>query len=148
MSLKETRILATLLSTIVVFTVFQINVIGKYDDGWFAGPDGGELIAQAILWLIGIQIGATILIQILATIAVAIATRQEERDIMDERDKLIELRALRFSFVIVGIGIVGSLIAMATGSELFWVFNAIIIAMTLGDLSGNALRLRLYRRGF
>lgn len=148
MSLKETRILVTLISTATVFAIYQIVVLGLEADGRFAGDDGTERIAQAILILIGVQIAATIVAQIVASIVHAVATGQEEPDITDERDKLIELRALRISFFIVGVGIVGTLAAMALGTEIFWVFNLIIIAMTVGDIVGNGIRLTLYRRGF
>ena len=148
MSLKEARIAVTLVTTLATCAVYFFIVLGMQADGRFDGEDATRLIAQAILILIGAQILATIIAQIVATIGHAIATRGEEPDITDERDKLIELRALRVSFIITGVGIVGALVAMATGSTVFATFQIIIASMTVGDLVGNVTRLRLYRRGF
>lgn len=148
MSLKESRILVTIIATLAIFAAYQIIILGRYEDGRFDGEDGLRLIGQAILILIGVQVAGTIIAQIVATIIHAIVTRQEEPDFDDERDKLIELRALRVSFILVGVGIVGTMVAMATGTAVFWVFNLIIIAMIAGDIVGNVVRLRLYRRGF
>lgn len=148
MSLKETRLIATMVTNLAIFAAYFIVVLGMNADGRFDGEDATKLIGQSVLILIGAQILATIVIQILATVFHAIATRGQERDIIDERDKLIELRALRVSFILTGVGILGAMTAMALGSTVFVTFMIIIAAMTVGDFIGNATRLRLYRRGF
>jgi hypothetical protein len=148
MSLKETRLVATLVTNLAIFAAYFIIVLGMQADGRFDGEDATRLIGQAVLILIGAQIVATVIIQILATIFHAIATRGQEPDITDERDKLIELRALRVAFIVTGVGILGAMTAMALGSTVFVTFQIIIAAMTVGDFIGNATRLRLYRRGF
>ncbi len=148
MSLKETRLIATIVTNLAIFAAYFIIVLGMQADGRFDGEGATKLIGQSVLILIGAQIVATIIIQILATIFHAIVTRGEEPDITDERDKLIELRALRVSFILTGVGILGAMAAMAWGSSVFVTFQIIIAAMTVADFIGNATRLRFYRRGF
>jgi hypothetical protein len=134
---------------LAVFIAYFIIITGMHADGRFDGDDAAQLVGRALLYLIGVQIGATILAHIIAAIIHAIATRSEEPDIIDERDRGIELRALRVSFIVFGVGFVVTLGAMAfTSTTMFFAFQYLVAAMTLGDLLGNFTRLRLYRRGF
>lgn len=147
--MKETRIVATMIATIVIYVAYLIIVIGMEQDGRFDGEDAVKLIGQSILILIGAQIVGNIIAQILASIVHAVITREAEKELMDERDRLIEMRALRTSFVVFGIGFVAVVAAMAFASvTVFLAFQLVMGALTVADLIGNATRLRLRRRGF
>ena len=148
MSVQEKRVLVSLVSNVLVFGVFFAIILGMYHDGRFDGEDAGRVIGQAILWLIGAQILAHIVGHILFAIGSAVATGEEEPDITDERDKLIELRALRISFYLFGAAFLGVVVAMALGTSFVVAFLSINSALAIADALGNIVRLRLYRRGF
>ncbi len=148
MSVKEKRIIATLISNLLVFAVYFVIVLRMYQDGRFDGEDGARLVGQSILILIGAQIVANIIVSIIVAIIHAISTREEEPDITDERDKLIELRALRLSFLLFGGTFAGAIASLALGSTYFFAFQVMIVAGAVSDVVGQAYRLRLYRRGF
>ena len=148
MSIKEKRIIGTLISNVLIFAAYLIIIIGMYQDGRFDGDDAARLVGQSILILIGAQIIGNIIVSIAVAIIHAIATREQEPDITDERDKLIELRALRLSFLLFGMTFVGGIAALAFGSTYFVAFQVLIAAGAISDVIGNLFRLRLYRRGF
>jgi len=149
MSKQELRIATGSVTNTVIFIVFLIIIIGLYQDGRFDGDGAGRLVGQSVLILIGAQIVGNIVVAILTAISRAIITGEEEEpDITDERDKLIELRALRLTFILFGVAFVGTAVALSLGAALFTAFLMIIIAFAVSDLVGNALRLVLYRRGF
>jgi MFS family permease len=149
MSAQERRSLISLVSNVLIFGIFFAIILGQYQDGRFDGEDASRLIGQAVLWLIGAQIVAAIVGAILLAIITAVVTgRNPEPDVTDERDKLIELRALRVSFYLFGAAFVGVILAMALGTTFVVAFLAIIISLAVADAFGNVVRIWLYRRGF
>lgn len=149
MSAQERRSVVSLISNVLVFGIFFVIIINQYQDGRFDGEDAGRLIGQAVLWLIGAQIVAAIVGAIAAATITAIVTgRNPEPDVTDERDRLIELRALRISFYVFGAAFVGVIVAMSLGTTLVVAFLAVILSLAIADALGNVARIWLYRRGF
>lgn len=149
MSKQETRIATGMVTNTAIFIVYFLIIIGMHQDGRFDGDDAARLVGQSVLILIGAQIVGNIVVAIIVAIGRAIVTgKEEEPDITDERDKLIELRALRLTFFLFGAAFVGTVTALALGATLFTAFQMIIVALAASDFIGNALRLVLYRRGF
>lgn len=149
MSKQETRIATGMVTNTIIFIAYFLIIIGMYQDGRFDGDDAARLVGQSVLILIGAQIVGNILVAILVAIGRAMVNgKDEEPDITDERDKLIELRALRLTFFLFGAAFVGTATALALGATLFTAFLMIIVALAGSDFIGNILRLVLYRRGF
>ena len=149
MSKQETRIATGMVTNTIIFIAYFLIIIGMYQDGRFDGDDAARLVGQSVLILIGAQIVGNIVVAILVAIGRAMVTgKDEEPDITDERDKLIELRALRLTFFLFGAAFVGTATALALGATLFTAFLMIIVALAGSDFIGNILRLVLYRRGF
>lgn len=149
MSRQETRIVTSMIANSAIFIVYFVIVLGMYQDGRFDGDDAARLVGQSVLILIGAQIVGNIVVAILVAIGRAIVTgKEEEPDITDERDKLIELRALRLSFILFGAAFVGTVTALALGVTYFTAFQMIIVSLAIADFIGNILRLVRYRRGF
>lgn len=148
MSIKEKRIIATTISNLLIFAVYFVIILRMYQDGRFDGEDAARLVGQSVLILIGAQIVANIVVSIVVAIIHAIATREEEPDITDERDKLIELRALRLSFILFASSFAGAIASLALGASYFFAFQVMLVAGAVSDVIGNVFRLYLYRRGF
>lgn len=145
MSLKEWRIAASMVTNAVIFVAFAIIIYGMYQDGRFDGEAASRLVGQSVLILIGVQIAGSIIANILVTIFHAIVTREEERDITDERDRIIELKGLRLSFLLFGVSFAAAIAALALGSTYFTAFMVMLVAGAVSDVAGNLWRLRLYR---
>jgi protein-S-isoprenylcysteine O-methyltransferase Ste14 len=105
-----------------------------------------------LIWAIGILIAGIIAVTIASAIGhgVVASARGDEPDFEDGdvRDKEIEregdFRARHFTAF--G-GLVVIILAMLRADH-FWIANAIFLAALLGAIYANALKIRMYRRGF
>ena len=104
------------------------------------------LISQVLVKGIGISILASILFAIVMSIFSSIITGSYEKNIVDERDTMIELYAMRLSSVIFGISIV---IILALLGWFNLPINLGIIAITfsvfLASICSAFLKIYLYR---
>ena len=149
MSHQEKNNYASLISTILVFGYYLWHVSGMFRAGEFAGAHATSLIGKSILVLIVGSIIVNIVVHILFEIFHAIITRDPEPSlVVDERDKLIELRALRISHYILGAGFVFAMGALALEQSPFMVFYLLIFSFAVSSLAENIIQLFLYRRGF
>ena len=130
---------------------------------WYASAVGG-LYGQAAVEEIAYQrpllvaVGAMIVLTIVGTIAMSIATaigleisgRGSARDIdrRDERDASIDARGDRAAFY-VSTGLMVAVLAMAMLEvPHFWIANGLFAALVAGALTSSGVKLTAYRRGF
>ena len=147
MTYQEAKYATSLTTTALAAAIYAARVYPLYTSGYFDGPDGMMLTGRAILILIGSIVGAGILGQILLAIGTTIAGAEPEMK-EDERDKLIELKAMNLGFSIFGAGFLASFVALALGWPPFEVFHFIIYAMVICGLMADIIRIWLHRRGF
>lgn len=146
---EQKSVLATLFTTILVFGYFFLEFQSMSQSGILAQPDAGAIVGKAILWLIGASVVINIVAHILMSIIFAIATNDSNPSfVVDERDKIIEMKGMRISFITFGIGFVASIIALATGTTPAVVFILIIYCCAAASITDSLARLYLYRRGF
>lgn len=152
MSYQEKSAIAHLISTVLVIGLYGFFVFGMYQAGQFDGPDGLSLLGKAVLVMvvggIVVNIVASILVSIVAGIVQNVTSGEFEPLVTDERDRLIELKAMSFATYALGIGFVGSMGLLALGQTAFVVLNLIVISGALADILGSLVKLVLYRRGF
>ncbi len=149
MSFEVKNTYAGLASTVVIFAVYYTVVSGMYGEGRFEGAAGLALLGKAILALMAGGIVVHIVMLILANILFAILQNDPKPSfVVDERDKLIELRGLRVSYYVFGAGYVVSMIALAMGLGAFGVFNLLLVFCALSAWVEALLKLFLYHRGF
>lgn len=164
MSYQEKRIVTGLLSGAAILAAYCLFAWGAYRAG---EADAGNLAfwAAAMLKFIGVGIAATIIIQILFHIllSVGIAVREKIRDaetddrqieqsikaemVEDERDRLIELKALRVGFICAGAGFILSLVTLVLGRSPVLMLNILYLSFLLGSLLEGVVQLFLYRSG-
>ena len=81
----------------------------------------------------------------------AIKTGEEDpkiEDIEDERDKLIDLRGTRVSYIISSSGVALSMLAFVLGQPPLVMFSLLIFFGLIAQVIGDISRLVLYRKGF
>ncbi len=141
MSFRETSAWISLVSLLAVFG-FYFAVVGQAID---AEP-------EPILFL-GEYIGAVVLlviVQVTLAIIAAVATRASGGEVeaaLDEREKLIELKAGRFGYAIVLGGAVMVTGAISLGLPGYWTANALVLAVALGELVRFGAQIVYYRLG-
>ena len=149
MSYQEQRVAVSLITALIVFTAYALYMFGLFQDGRFEGPDANSLVGKSTFVLIGASIVVTIVVQILFAIIHAIVTRERDDYIVDERDRLIELRSMKVGFIAFSIGFVAAMGLLALDMlAAYAIFLLIIASMFLANVVGDVTKLFLYRRGF
>ena len=98
-----------------------------------------------------VTIFATILTHIFSAIIQAIKTGEENpnvEDIEDERDKLIDLRGTKLTYVVSSLGVFFSMLTFVFGQPPLVMFTLLIFSGLVAQVTGDVRRLYLYRRGF
>ena len=103
-------------------------------------------ITQVLVQGIGISILATIFFAIVIAIVSAIITESKEKNVVDERDNMIEFYALRLSSVIFGISLV-IILALLGWFNLHINFGIIAITLSvfLASICSTFLKIYLYK---
>lgn len=147
MSYQERRSLVAIISSIVIAAVYFAYMLQR------AAADGVDIAqdthfwASSILILIPVSIVARIVIHIIFSITNTIATREQEPEFMDERDKLIELKASQNGSNVFILGFFLSMVTVVIGLPPAAMFIALIVAGMLSALVTEASQLLYYRRG-
>lgn len=95
-----------------------------------------------LLWAVGISIA----VSIVASIAVAILSREGDRK--DARDREIDRMGELVGNAFVVLGAVGALALTMADAERFWIANAIYLGFTLSAVVGTTAKVIAYRRGY
>jgi len=143
---------------ITVYLVSQLLIVGYYLLNLSQMLRVGALVSTRVysLWLLVIatsiivNIIASILTNILLSIVHAIRTRtnESERFIEDERDKLIELKGMRSSYITFSLGVLVSVLFFVSGQPALVMISMIIFFAILAEIIGAVSQIYLYRRGF
>ncbi len=149
MSHQERNTIVELVCGLIIFSLYFYFVRQSYQAGMFDGADAGAQIGKLVLWLIFGGIVLNIIGHVLSNVIYkTIKNNTNSSFIIDERDKLIELRAINIGYHIIGAGFIISMIALALGQSIFIVFNGIIFSFAFGTIIEASTKLYLYRRGF
>ena len=150
LSFQEKSIAGSLVFTLLLFGYYFSKVFQAFTS------DSSEPIMALPFVLIGVVV---VLVAIETVYHIAIALRAKSID-EDERDKLIEMKATRISYFVLAAGAFTA-IGQATLSVFFgdsvdarlvhnpiMTANIVLFSFILAEITGFALQLYYYRRGF
>jgi len=164
MSYQEKRAIVSIVTGIFILAAYCIHVYGKYQSGVIASDDLKPWAATMLVF-IGIGVIATIIIQIvfhiLLSIAIAaqqklqnancddkeIGVRIESEMVVDEMDRLIELKSERIGFGVAGVGFVIALVSLVLNFPLAIMINIVFASFSLASLVEGFTQLYFYKRG-
>ncbi len=164
MSYKEKRIIVSVITGIIILAAYCIYTYGKYRSGAITS-DNMKAWAGIVLVFIGIGVAASIVIQIIFHIlmAVAIAVQEKARDgscddkqiekavniemVTDEMDKLIELKSMKVGFIIAGIGFIAALATQIFNYTPAMMLNVMFISFSAGSVLEGLTQIIFYKRG-
>lgn len=164
MSYQEKRTVTSIVTGVLVLVAYCIYAFSRYHTGAVA-PDNLKFWASTILIFIGIGIAASIVIQIVFHIllAISIAVKKKIQDekcedkeiekkiqvemVEDEMDKLIKLKSTRIGFILAGIGFIAALVFLALNYSPAVMLNILFISFCVGSLFEGFAQLYYYRRG-
>lgn len=148
MDIKEKRILVSLVSSALIISLYANYVYNRHIAGNQDILNDFTFWGKSFLYLIPLAIGAQIVIQIVFAIFVHITQRGEEIDpIDDERDKLIELKAIKISHYIFIVGFMLAMGALALGMQPWVMFVTLISSGFVASMVNEIARLYFYRKG-
>ena len=150
MSYQEKNITVSLVSYLLIVGYYLVNLFQMLQEGELVSSKLFGLWAIVILATIIVNIIASILTNIVLTIVEAIKARTYEnpRFIADERDKLIELKGIRSSYIMFSVGVLVSVLAFAFGQPPLVMVSMIIFFAIAAEVMGDISQIYLYRRGF
>lgn len=148
MSQTERTTIVGIIANLIINAYVTWRLIEMYGNGAFDGPDATQVWARMILWCIAGGITLTIVLTILASIAAGIAAGEDGPDtIVDERDRLYEIRGNSATMAFAAIGFIASIIVLAIGWAPLTVFVMIYYSFALGSLAGDLVKVASYRAG-
>lgn len=149
MSYQEKNVTVSLAAHMFIASYYLFNIFQMLQGGGLVAGKLFSLWAVVIITAILVTIFGNILANIVLSIVHAIRTGNEkaERFIEDERDKVIELKGSRVSYITFSIGVLAAMLTFVFGQSALVMFSLIILASITAEIAGNAARIFLYRKG-
>ena len=147
MSYQERRAIASLISNIVIVTLYSAFMIQRYPYGDPYSVEVFRFWGAFFVILIPVAIIAKILISILFVILNAIATREVEADISDERDRLFEGKANRNSLYVFALGFMLAMASLLVDTPPSGMFIILFCGGVVSEIVGDFSQFHFYRRG-
>jgi hypothetical protein len=147
MSAHERQAIVSLITTLLLAAFFLAYVLPRYPAGNPYAPEVFHFWGIAFVVLSVVSIVASVAVSIVFSIVYAIATQENAASVSDERDKFIQLRALRNALYVFVCGFVLAMGTLAIGMP-----PSVMFIVLMGSGYGSGLvatlsQLYLYRRG-
>lgn len=127
--------------------IYLYYMSSMFEAGDFNDADAGVILGTSVFYLIGLSIVVNIILAIIMAVINAAVTGEEQKDLADERDKLISLRGMQMSFITFSAGFLAFMLALAWGYSAILVLFLIICTMFVSSITGDLAKLYFYRRG-
>jgi hypothetical protein len=147
MTYQEKQNIVNIFSGLLVTAIYGWMVYQRQLQGRFDLSEDFSKWGVIFLIFIGVSIVTRIIIQIIFHILNAIATREQEIPAVDERDKLVKLKATRNSYYVFTSGFVLSVMALAIGMPVYGMFIAFVVFGLIAEIMDNGSQIYYYRKG-
>lgn len=147
MSYQEKQNIVNIFSGVLIATIYALIVYQRHMQGRFDLTEDFKTWGVLFLIFMGVSIVARIIIYIIFHIFNAIATREEDIPLEDERDKLVKLKATRNSYYAFSGGFMLSTLALALGMPVYGIFIAFIGFGLIAEIVDNSSQIYYYRKG-
>jgi len=147
-SIQEKRPLVFIIIDIIVFSIYSIIVLDKYNRSTMALPDELKFWGAAILILVPILISSRILLYVIFSISNTVITKKrEEKFLTDELGNIIKLKASRsfsntfmMSFLLI-------MILLVFGMSVTTMFKLFILSLFMSLTAYNITEIYYYKTG-
>lgn len=148
MSYQERRSLVSAASTLLINLLYTAYMAQHYPQTGAYSVDVFRFWGAFFLILIPVTIVAKIVIHIVFSIINTLATREDEPAVIDERDRMIELKATKNSVYTFSFGFVCAMIALVLEMSPTVMFIVLICGGVLAELVSEFSQFYFYRRGY
>lgn len=147
MSYQERRAIVNLISTVLITAGYSAYMMQRYPQGDPYAPEVFHFWGSFVLLLIPVAMVARIVVYIVFHIINAIATREEDVPITDERDRLIELKAQANAGYVFIFGFILAMIALVIQQPPAAMFVILLCAGVVSEIINDISQVFFYRRG-
>jgi hypothetical protein len=147
MSYREKENIVNIFSALLITSVYAWIIYQKQMSGQINLTNDFQKWGIVFLIYAGVSIVARIVIYIIFSIINVIATREEKIPPVDERDKLIKLKATRNSHYSFSIGFFFAIVALSIGMPTYWLFILFVLSGVISELIDNGSQIYYYRKG-
>jgi hypothetical protein len=149
MSFQEKNVAVSLANFTLILGFYLIRLWQMSQNGSFNAANVFRLWGIVLVCAVVVTIFATILTQIVSAIIQAIKTNEKPQleDLADERDKLIDLRGTKITYLLSSIGSFLAMLTFVLGQPPLVMFTLLIFFAVVAQIIGDITRLYLYRRG-
>ena len=147
MTYQEKQNIVIIFIGLLITPIYGIMVYQRHLQGRFDLTEDYRTWGVIFLIFMGVSIVARIIIYIIFHIINAIATREEEVPVEDERDKLVKLKSTRNSYYAFSGGFVLSVISLALGMPVYGIFIAFVGFGLIAEIIENSSQIYYYRKG-
>lgn len=147
MTYQEKKSIVSLISTILIFTVYLLYRYPQYPNEVLDSKVTFHYWGSFVLVLTLVSIAAHIVISIIFNIIFRMITGEKEPAFADELDKRIGLFAFRNSFAMFVSGFLLAMGSLVIDQPLKVMFIVLIVSGFLSDVTGSISRIYYYRRG-
>lgn len=145
---KEREIIISTLGMLMVICLYALYVYNRYVIPEPEIINDPKFWGMAFVIMAPVMIVAMIVFMIIYAIMNKIITSQDISTVSDERDKLIDMKAMRITQVVNGIGMFLAIGSQALEMELWVLFVVLIASCFVGMFSEGIAKIYFYRRGF
>lgn len=148
MTFQEKKSLVNIVGAFLLFGYFWFSVFPRHPT---VGTDAETVLkfwGGTILWYVALSIAVHIVGQILTNILHTASTKEQVSSLMDERDRLFELRVDRYSnYTFFFVFMLAMLLAVLNAAPTV-VFQVLLVGLLAGQIVVNVVQFYLYRRGY
>jgi hypothetical protein len=145
---KEKQVLLTAFNLVLIFGLYSLYVYHVYIS---QNPDiihDFKFWARAFLILIPVTIISQIVIHILFAILTKIVAGEDLSSLKDERDKMIDLKAIRISHWIFTAGFFLAMVSQILDMPPYIMFLTLLFSGFLAGVVSEIAKFYFYRKGF
>ncbi|MEQ9302265.1 MAG: hypothetical protein RIF33_27035 [Cyclobacteriaceae bacterium] len=150
MSIQVQKAVFNFVTTILLLGGYLFYVFGIQGDVNLPKVLEIQFWGTFMLKLTGVMVVAKIILFIMFAIFKKVKNRkidEEDLDFMDERDKLIEIKADRFSHWIAMVGFITSMVPLSMGYGVQFMFVTILIFGIVSALMSDVWKIYFYNKG-
>ena len=148
--MQQRNTVVSLVVFLLILGFFSLRVLQMVQTTTFVAPNVFRLWAIVAVAVILMVIGGSILTQIVFSIVHTIRTHEEPREpemMVDERDKLIELKGTQVTYTVHSLGAFVAMLTFVLGRPPLEMFTLLIASGLVAQIVGDVYRLTRYRSG-
>lgn len=147
MESKEKHSLLSIISSALILGGYAIYVYSNYISGQEAVLNDFSFWGKAFLVLIPVSIVAQIILHIVFAIGNKIVTNEDLETATDERDRHIDLKAVRISHWVFIAGFLLAMASQAAGMPVWVMFVLFVLSGFMASAASEIAKIIYYRRG-